>query len=121
QGGLPVRVIRYTHDDPTRQGCGEESCLLTTVLHVALLSAQEAVRLYPWRWEEESVFAEIKETLLRNRQPLLRAKEPTLVVQEVYGLLLGHYLVRRVMAQAARPAGAAVPAVRLSFRHRLAV
>src|SRR5262249_10928565 len=102
RGGIRVRVIRYTHDDPTRDGCGEESCLLPTFLGVQTLSAWQAVRLYPWRWEEESVFSEIKGTQLRNRQPLLRSKEPALVVQEMYGLLLGHYVVRQVMAQAAQ-------------------
>jgi hypothetical protein len=54
RGGLAVRVIRYTHDDQTRDGCGEESCLITTILSVEMLSAKEAVRLYPWRWEEET-------------------------------------------------------------------
>jgi hypothetical protein len=121
RGGLPVRVIRYTHADPTRDGCGVEACLLTTVLGVALLPAPAAVRLYPWRWEEESVLTEIKGTLLQNRQPLLRSKTPTLVVQEVDGLLIGHYLVRRVMADAARAGGAAGPTVPLSFRHSLDV
>lgn len=125
RGGLRVRVIRYTLTDPTCQTCGEEACLLTTLLEPALLGALEAVRLYPWRWEEESVFAEIKATLLANKQPLLRSKEPTLVVQEVYGLLLGHYLVRRVMAQAAQQraaeVGAEVAAVRLSLRSSLQV
>ncbi len=121
RGGLRVRVVRYTHDDPARDGCGEASCLLTTILSPALLSALEAVRLYPWRWEEESVFAEIKETLLQNRQPLLRSKEPSLVVQEVYGLLVGHYVVRRVMAQAAQQRGGAVAAVRLSLKSSLKV
>jgi len=67
-----VRVIRYRHRDPARDGCGEEACLITTLLSVAALTARQAVRLYPWRWEEESVFAEIKETLLRDEQPLLR-------------------------------------------------
>ena len=119
RGGIRVRVIRYTHDDPSRAGCGEPTCLLTTILRVEELSAQEAVRWYPWRWEEESVFAEIKQTLLANRPPLLRSKEPGLVVQEVYGLLLGHYLVRREMVAAAQAVGA--PAVRLSFKASLEV
>ncbi len=119
--GMRVRVVRYTHDDPTRDGCGEESCLITTMLSVETLSAREAVRLYPWRWEEESVFAEIKETMLQNGQPLLRSKEPALVVQEMYGLLIGHYLVRQVMAHAARQKGVAVEAVRLSFKNSLEV
>jgi hypothetical protein len=119
RGGIRVRVIRYTHDDPCRDGCGEETVLITTLLGVAALSARQAVLLYPWRWEEESVFAEIKETMLQNKQPLLRSKSPALVVQEVYGLLIGHYLMRREMAQAARQAGAA--AVRLSFKHSVEV
>ena len=118
RGGLRVRVIRYTHDDQARDGCGEESRLITTILSPVLLSASEAVRLYPWRWEEESAFAEIKQTMLQGGAPLLRSKEPGLVVQEVYGLLIGHYLVRRQMAQAA-PAGA--EAVRLSFKRSLEV
>lgn len=121
RGGLPVRVIRYTHDDATREGCGEESCLLTTILSPGVLSAWEAVRLYPWRWEEESVLAEIKETLLQNKQPLLRSKTPELVLQEMYGLLLGHYLVRGVMAQAAQQKGVVVSAVRLSLKNSLEV
>jgi hypothetical protein len=121
RAGIRVRVIRYTHDDLTRDGCGEESRLITTMLSVETLSAREAVRLYPWRWEEESVFSEIKETMLQNTQPLLRSKEPALVVQEMYGLLVGHYVVRQVMAQAARQRTVAVEAVRLSFKHSLEV
>src|SRR5262249_32326218 len=76
KGGLRVRVIRYTHDDRARDGCGEESRLITTILSPGLLSASEAVRLYPWRWEEESVFAEIKQTMLQGGMPLLRSKGP---------------------------------------------
>jgi hypothetical protein len=117
--GIRVRVIRYTHDDDRRAGCGEETRLLTTILSPQVLSARQAVLLYPWRWQEESVFSEIKETLLHNKQPLLRAKKPTLVVQEVYGLLLGHYLLRRAMAEAAQQAE--VEAVRLPFKRSLEV
>jgi hypothetical protein len=119
RGGIKVRVIRYTHDDPNRDGCSKETVLITTVLSVAALTARQAVLLYPWRWEEESVFAEIKETMLKNKQPLLRSKSPGLVVQEVYGMLIGHYLMRRVMAQAAEQASAT--AVRLSFKRSLEV
>jgi Insertion element 4 transposase N-terminal/Transposase DDE domain len=121
RGGIRVRVIRYTHTDATRDGCGEETRLLTTVLEVGLLSALEAVRLYPFRWEEESILAEVKCFLLRNRKPLLRGKEPTLLVQELYGLFLGHYLVRRLMAQAVGQRGEAVALVRVSFTNCLKV
>ena len=36
--------------------------------------------------------------LLEGKQPLLRSKTPELVEQELYGLLLAHYVVRAVMA-----------------------
>jgi Insertion element 4 transposase N-terminal/Transposase DDE domain len=114
QGGIPVRVIRYTHDDPGRDGCGEETVLLTTVLDPADLSAAEAIALYPWRWEEESTLKEVKEVLLLGKQPLLRSKTPELVEQELYGLLLAHYVVRSVMAAGA--AQAEVEPCRLSFK-----
>lgn len=117
RGGMRVRVVRYTHDDPNRDGQGEQTCLLTTILSPELLSAREAVLLYPWRWEEESVFAEIKQSMLQNKQPLLRSKDPTLVVQEIYGMLIGHYVIRRVMAEAALRT--AVSAVGLSFKRSL--
>jgi hypothetical protein len=114
-------VIRYVQDSASAGGDGVEACLLTTILSVEQLSAEEAVRLYPWRWEEESVWAEIKGSLLQNKQPLLRSKKPELVLQEMYGLLLGHYVVRAVMAQAARQGAVAVAAVRLSLKNSLLV
>jgi hypothetical protein len=114
KGGIQVRVIRYTHDDPGRGGTGEESCLITTLLDPAQLSAQQAVGLYPWRWEEESALEEMKEVLLGGNMPLLRSKTPELVEQELYGLLLAHFLVRSVMAAAA--VLAEVEPSRLSFK-----
>jgi hypothetical protein len=51
--GMAVRVIRSTHDDPGRHGCGADMVLITTVLDPADLSAPEAIARYPWRWEEE--------------------------------------------------------------------
>ena len=112
--GIAVRVIRYTHDDPQRDGCGEETCLITTILEPAELSAQEALALYPWRWQEESTLLEVKGVLLQNHQPLLRSKTPELVEQELYGLMLAHFLVRAVMVVAAL--FAAVEPSRLSFK-----
>ena len=50
---------------------------------------------------QDDIFAGVmKGVLLAGKQPLLRSKAPGLVVQEVYGLLIGHYLVRREMAKA---------------------
>ncbi len=114
RGGIPVRVLRYVHDDPGRDGCGAEAVLITTLLDPAELSAAEAIALYPWRWEEESTLKEIKEVLLRGEMPLLRSRTPELVEQEFYGLLLAHFVVRAVMAAGA--AQARVEPCRLSFK-----
>jgi hypothetical protein len=117
--GIEVRVIRYTHDDPGRDGCGEESCLITTLLDPADLSVAEAIALYPWRWEEESTLKEVKEVLLQGKEPLLRSKTPELVEQELYGLLLAHFVVRSVMAAGA--VQAEVAPCRLSFKRSLEI
>jgi hypothetical protein len=117
EGGIPVRVIRYTHDDPNRASCGEETVLITSVLDWRELSADEAVLLFPWRWQEESVLNEVKTTMQQAKQPLLRSKKVELVQQELYGLLLAHYLIRKVMVQAAELA--AVKPMQLSFKSSL--
>jgi hypothetical protein len=114
KGGIAVRVIRYTHDDPGRDGRSEQTCLLTTVLEPAELSAREAIGLYPWRWEEEATLKEVKAVVLQGKLPLLRSKAPELVEQELYGLLLAHFVVRSVMVVGA--AQAEVEADRLSFK-----
>jgi hypothetical protein len=118
RGGLPVRVIEYTHDDPRRPGCGERHRLITDLLDPQELPAREAPVVYHERWEEELTFDEIKNH--RGGRPLaLRGKTPELVVQEVYGLLLAHYVVRRVMHDAA--VTARVDPDRLSFSNSLRV
>lgn len=98
--GLLVRVIDYTHDDPARPGCGEVHRLMTTVLDPVELPAAEAPLVYHERWEEELVIDEIK-THLSGRPLLVRSKSPAGVVQEVYGLLLAHYVTRALMHEAA--------------------
>ena len=57
------------------------------------------VVLHHERWEEELTLDEFK-THQRER-PVLRSQTPAGVVQEVYGLLLAHYLVRVLMHEAA--------------------
>ena len=98
--GLPVRVIEYTHDDPNRPGAGERHRLITDLTNPVDLPAHEAPLVYHERWEEELAFDEIK-THLSGRAVPIRSKAPAGVVQEVYGLVLAHYVVRRVMHDAA--------------------
>lgn len=99
--GRVVRVIEYTHDDPSRAGCGLPNRLLTDLLDPAELPAREAILLYHQRWEEELAFDEIK-THLNGRDLLLRSKTPRAVVQELYGLFLAHRVIRQVMTDAAQ-------------------
>ncbi len=98
--GLPVRVIEYTHDDPNRPGAGERHRLITDLTNPDDMPAHEAPLVYHERWEEELAFDEIK-THLGARAVPIRSKTPAGVVQEIYGLMLAHYVVRRVMHDAA--------------------
>src|SRR5512135_1584710 len=98
--GLLVRVIEYTHDDPNRPGAGERHRLITDLTNPQDLPAHEAPLVYHERWEEELAFDEIK-THLSSRAIPIRSKTPAGVVQEIYGLVLAHYVVRRVMHDAA--------------------
>lgn len=102
--GLEVRVIEYTHDDPNRPGCGQRNRLLTDLLNPADLPAAEAPVVYHERWEQELAFDELK-THLSGRDVPIRSKTPARVVQEVYGLVLAYYLIRRVIHDAAAAAG----------------
>jgi hypothetical protein len=116
--GLWVRVIEYTHDDPNRPGCGERHRLLTDLLNPEDLPAAEAPAVYHERWEEELSLDEIK-THLSGREVPIRSKAPAGVVQEVYGLVLAHYVTRRLMHDAA--VTASIDPDRLSFSNALRV
>jgi hypothetical protein len=102
--GLLVRVVEYTHDDPNRPGTGARHRLITDLTNPEELPAHEAPLVYHERWEEELAFDEIK-THLSSRAIPIRSKTPAGVVQEIYGLVLAHYVVRRVMHDAAVVAG----------------
>jgi Insertion element 4 transposase N-terminal/Transposase DDE domain len=102
--GIAVRVIRYTHDDPQRVGCGKEHVLLTTLLDAQAYPAEELIILYHERWEIEQTFDEQKThmTAPRVTKPAhLRSETPLGVVQELYALSIGHYVTRSLMAEAA--------------------
>jgi hypothetical protein len=116
--GFVMGVIEYTHDDRNRPGCGERHRLITDVLNPDDLPAAEAPLVYHERWEEELALDELK-THLSGREVPVRSKKPAGVVQEVYGLVLAHYIVRRLMHDAA-VTGSADPD-RLSFSDSLRV
>ena len=96
-----VRVIEYRLNDLGGSGDPSEVYrLITTILDPALATALELAALYPQRWEIEITIKEGK-TILRKGRITLRSKMPELVKQEFWGMLLAHYLVRKMMAQAA--------------------
>ena len=106
--GIMVRVIRYTLDDPQRVGHGEVHVLITNLFDDNLYPAMELISLYHERWEQELVFDEQKthQDPRRATKPAqLRSETPAGVVQEVYALSLGHFVIRSLMFEAAATVG----------------
>jgi hypothetical protein len=118
RSGRVVRIIEYTHNDPSRPGYGVTNRLLTDLLDPVEFPAAELVALYHRRWEVELAFDEIK-THLNGRDPHLRSKTAGGAVQELYGLLLAHRVLRQVMRDAAGSVSG--DCARLSFTNKLRV
>ncbi|GER88589.1 transposase [Dictyobacter vulcani] len=109
---LLVRVIEYRITDERLGEPDQVYRLATTWLNPRTAPALELVECYHERWEVELVLDEIK-THQRLQQPVLRSRTPEGVRQEVYAILLAHYVVRFWMHQAA--CQAQVDPDRLSF------
>ena len=133
--GLPavqVRVIEYRIEPHTAERLAEFPSsqtsnradptqvhrLVTTLLDPQQAPAVELILCYHERWEIEACIDEQKTHLRLSGQPL-RSKEPVLVRQELYGLLLAHYLVRWWMHQSACEGD--LDPDRLSFTHAVEV
>ena len=115
--GHLVRVVDYTLQDSAKP-VQESYRLVTNIMDPLAAPALELAALYHERWEIESVFDEFK-THLRANSTVLRSKTPELVEQELWGLLLAHFAIRQLMAQAAWPRG--LDPDRLSFMHAVRV
>ena len=115
---VTVRLIRYTLEDPNRPGHRIEHRLITSLVDPDLAPAQEIVVAYHARWEFELAVDEIK-THQRQPQKPLRSERPVGVIQEAYGLLVAHYVVRAVMTDAAQTV--ALPPSRMSFTNTLRI
>ena len=111
QDGILLRVIEYTFHDKGRPGSGQIHRLLTTLCDARKDPAKRLIELYHERWEEELAIDELKTH--QKQRPVLRSQRPAGVVQEIYGLLLAHFVVRKLMFEAA--AKAAVSPRQLSF------
>jgi Insertion element 4 transposase N-terminal/Transposase DDE domain len=117
EGGIVVRIIEYTLEDPGRPTKEEVHRLLTPRLDAEEHPAEGLIVLYHERWEEELAIAEVKTHQLER--PLLRSETPAGVVQEIEGLLLAHFVVRSGMSQAAAAEG--IDPRRLSFTATLKI
>jgi hypothetical protein len=97
---LLVRIIEYTIDDPNRPGHGQVHRLLTTLLDPNVYPALDLIALYHERWEVEVTIDEI-DTHQRLLDRPFRSRKPVGVIQEWYGLLIAHFVIRSIMHQAA--------------------
>jgi len=113
-----VRIITYTITDPALPGYGETHRVLTTLLNPHVAPAHDVACAYHERWEIEIVIDEI-DTHQRLVGRTLRSLTPVGVIQELYGVLIAHYAVRKLMHEAALAADVDVD--RLSFVHALEI
>jgi len=121
RNGIEVRVIEYTLDEPGRTGHREKHRLLTTLLDELAHPAKTLVELYHVRWEQELAIDEFKTHQMER--PVLRSQTPAGVVQEIYGLMLGHYVLRCLIFEAAGLAKASpgISPTRISFTGTLKI
>jgi hypothetical protein len=97
--GVRVRVIDYQLDDPGRPRAEPLYRLVTTILEPEEAPADELAALYAERWEVEISIKEIK--IYQGRpNVVLRSRKPDGVLQEFYGFLTVHYLLRWLLHQA---------------------
>jgi hypothetical protein len=115
-GGLQLRMISYRLTDPALGDITTIHRVVTSLLDPIRYPAADLVCAYHERWEIELAIDELDTHQRVARQPL-RSQQPAGVIQELYGLLLTHYLVRAVMHEAA--AARSIDPDRISFVHAI--
>lgn len=114
--GPLVRIIEYELHG-MHSSKHKKHRLITTLLDEVKYPAAELAELYHSRWELELAIDELETHQLE--QQVLVSQTPAGVVQEVAGLLIAHWLVRKLMFEASEQAG--VAPVRISFTGTLNV
>lgn len=115
---IQVRVIDYTLEPSDSPTSAPSYRLITSLLDPQPFPSLVLAEHYHQRWEVENTIDEVKTHLLGRKIPI-RSLKPREVVQEVYGLLLGHWVVRSLMVQAAQLED--ISPLRLSFTGTLQV
>jgi hypothetical protein len=113
-----VRIIEYKVTDPALADPNETHRLLTTLLDPDLYPALDLICAYHERWEIEIAIDEV-DTHQRLSAKTLRSLKPVGVIQELYGLLIAHFIIRSLMHEAALQAG--IDPDQLSFVHAVEV
>lgn len=103
---LVLRYLLYTLD-------GKSKTLITSMCDPKAFPAEDIIRLYSERWENELTFGELKTQMLGSGLTM-RSKLPEMVRQETWAYLIAFNLLRQVMAEAAQAKG--MPAIRISFK-----
>lgn len=75
---------------------GKTRRFITSLLDAKRYSAKELAARYCQRWEIELGFREIKQSL-QGSTAVLRSKQPDLVRQELWGVLIAYTLIRRLI------------------------
>jgi hypothetical protein len=115
---IKIRVIEYKVENLEKPEAETRYRLITSLLDTKKFPAKLLACEYHQRWEVENTIDELK-VHLKERKTHIRSQRPKEVVQEIYGLLLGHWAVRSLICQAAH--SAEISPLRLSFTGTLRV
>jgi hypothetical protein len=104
-GKLPEQVeVREIHVLIQQKGFrSKEIIIVTTLIDAKVYTKAKLAQLYQWRWQVEVDLRHVKTTL---GMEMLRAKTPEMVRKEIYVHLMAYNLLRTVMWQAGKQAGA---------------
>jgi hypothetical protein len=111
-----VRVVEYQITD--RQTADAPYRLITSITDWQPAISADLAAAYHHRWEFELALDEIETHQIAHSR-VLRSKSPEMIRQEIWGILLAHYAVRTLMAEAAHDAD--IDPDRLSFMRSLQV
>src|SRR3954468_19359737 len=114
--GLPLEMtVRVVKGSCHQKGFRVRQVkLVTTLLDPKLYPVGEILEAYLRRWRLEMCLDDIKTTL---KLDMLRGRSPEMAQKELYTRLIGHNLIRCIMAQAAMEHDVAL--VRVSFKGSL--
>jgi len=115
---MQIRVIEYTIENLDDPKAEIRYRLITSLLNTKKFPASLLAAEYHQRWEVENTIDEFK-VHLGERKTHVRSQRPREVVQEIYGLLLGHWAVRSLICQTAH--SAEISPLSLSFTGTLRV